>query len=98
MLSPGHDVGPERTNTHVDYYTGLIYEVVTEGSAPEVIPSGNNVPPKPAKKKGGKGKRDEDDRSDDPTVGGLCPLAHTTGISIANTVLHSRVYSSRWSL
>ncbi|KPM40671.1 Histidine--tRNA ligase, mitochondrial [Neonectria ditissima] len=53
----------------LDYYTGLIYEVVTEGSAPEVAPaSQEDAAPKPAKKKGKKGGED-DDRSNDPTVG-----------------------------
>ncbi|KAK7394078.1 Cytoplasmic and mitochondrial histidine tRNA synthetase [Neonectria punicea] len=53
----------------LDYYTGLIYEVVTEGSAPEVTPAGpEDTAPKPAKKKGKKGAED-DDRSNDPTVG-----------------------------
>ncbi|CAM1505637.1 Fc.00g112740.m01.CDS01 [Cosmosporella sp. VM-42] len=53
----------------LDYYTGLIYEVVTEGSAPEVTPAtGGEATPKPAKKKGKKGAED-DDRSNDPTVG-----------------------------
>ncbi|KAK7432703.1 Cytoplasmic and mitochondrial histidine tRNA synthetase [Neonectria magnoliae] len=53
----------------LDYYTGLIYEVVTEGSAPEVTPAGpEDAAPKPTKKKGKKGAED-DDRSNDPTVG-----------------------------
>ncbi|KAH7188884.1 uncharacterized protein B0J16DRAFT_266377 [Fusarium flagelliforme] len=52
----------------LDYYTGLIYEVVTQGSAPEVTPGQDNADSKPAKKKGKKGGEDED-RSDDPTVG-----------------------------
>ncbi|KAH6888681.1 hypothetical protein B0T10DRAFT_405303 [Thelonectria olida] len=53
----------------LDYYTGLIYEVVTEGSAPKVTPGKEGeAAPKPAKKKGKKGAED-DDRSDDPTVG-----------------------------
>lgn len=51
----------------LDYYTGLIYEVVTEGSAPEVTPSKDGAAPRPSKKKGKKG--DDDDRSSDPTVG-----------------------------
>jgi histidyl-tRNA synthetase len=51
----------------LDYYTGLIYEVVTEGSAPEATP-GSEVAAKPSKKKS-KGKGEDDDRSDDPTVG-----------------------------
>ncbi|CAG1997056.1 unnamed protein product [Fusarium graminearum] len=52
----------------LDYYTGLIYEVVTQGSAPEVTPGQENTDSKPSKKKGKKGGED-DDRSDDPTVG-----------------------------
>ncbi|KAL7911229.1 hypothetical protein GGI35DRAFT_468841 [Trichoderma velutinum] len=51
----------------LDYYTGLIYEVVTEGSAPEATP-GSEDAAKPSKKKS-KGKGDDDDRSDDPTIG-----------------------------
>ena len=53
----------------LDYYTGMIYEVVTEGSAPEVTPSKDGEPAKPVKKKGGKGNAEDDDRSNDPTVG-----------------------------
>ncbi|KEZ44592.1 putative histidyl-trna synthetase protein [Scedosporium apiospermum] len=53
----------------LDYYTGVIYEVVTEGSAPEVkapAPAEGEVKPK----KKSKGKQDaDDDRSSDPTVG-----------------------------
>ncbi|KAG8665824.1 Cytoplasmic and mitochondrial histidine tRNA synthetase [Fusarium poae] len=52
----------------LDYYTGLIYEVVTQGSAPEVTPGQEKTDSKPSKKKGKKGGEDED-RSDDPTVG-----------------------------
>lgn len=52
----------------LDYYTGLIYEVVTQGSAPEVTPGQENADSKPSKKKVKKGSED-DDRSDDPTVG-----------------------------
>ncbi|KAI5465863.1 hypothetical protein BGZ63DRAFT_348590 [Mariannaea sp. PMI_226] len=52
----------------LDYYTGLIYEVVTEGSAPAVTPGQEGETPKPSKKKGKKGAED-DDRSNDPTVG-----------------------------
>ncbi|KAH7170588.1 hypothetical protein EDB81DRAFT_753087 [Dactylonectria macrodidyma] len=51
----------------LDYYTGLIYEVVTEGSAPAVTPGQEGDAAKP-KKKGKKGSED-DDRSDDPTLG-----------------------------
>ncbi|KAH6998432.1 hypothetical protein BKA56DRAFT_470489 [Ilyonectria sp. MPI-CAGE-AT-0026] len=52
----------------LDYYTGLIYEVVTEGSAPSVTPGQEGEAPKPSKKRGKKGSED-DDRSNDPTVG-----------------------------
>ncbi|KAF4977253.1 hypothetical protein FZEAL_6193 [Fusarium zealandicum] len=54
----------------LDYYTGLIYEVVTQGSAPEVTPGHEDEAPKPksSKKKGKKGSED-DDGSDDPTIG-----------------------------
>ncbi|KAH6978300.1 hypothetical protein EDB82DRAFT_433283 [Fusarium venenatum] len=52
----------------LDYYTGLIYEVVTQGSAPEVTPGQEKTDSKPSKKKSKKGGEDED-RSDDPTVG-----------------------------
>ncbi|TPX08938.1 uncharacterized protein E0L32_009642 [Thyridium curvatum] len=50
----------------LDYYTGVIYEVVTEGSAPPVASATDGE--KPAKKKKSKASED-DDRSDDPTVG-----------------------------
>ncbi|RGP81581.1 histidyl-trna synthetase [Fusarium longipes] len=52
----------------LDYYTGLIYEVVTQGSAPEVTPGQENAASKSSRKKSKKGGEDED-RSDDPTVG-----------------------------
>lgn len=52
----------------LDYYTGIIYEVVTEGSAPEARSGDAETTPKPATKKP-KGKSEDDDRSDDPTVG-----------------------------
>ncbi|KAH6690440.1 histidyl-tRNA synthetase [Plectosphaerella plurivora] len=48
----------------LDYYTGVIYEVVTEGSAPSTTPGSKDS--KPKKSKGGK---DDDDRSNDPSVG-----------------------------
>lgn len=54
--------------TGLDYYTGVIYEVVTEGSAPAVSAS-EGAKAKPAKKKGGKPGDEEEDRSDDPTLG-----------------------------
>ncbi|KAK0734117.1 hypothetical protein B0T26DRAFT_746069 [Lasiosphaeria miniovina] len=59
----------------LDYYTGVIYEVVTEGSAPEVSASAaasaaasDSLSKAPRKKSGKSGDPDED-RSNDPTVG-----------------------------
>ncbi|PQE14147.1 hypothetical protein CJF31_00006674 [Rutstroemia sp. NJR-2017a BVV2] len=54
----------------LDYYTGVIYEVVTEGSAPLATTStATAAPPKPSKKPS-KGSADPDeDRSSDPSVG-----------------------------
>ncbi|KAK9417077.1 hypothetical protein SUNI508_09095 [Seiridium unicorne] len=53
----------------LDYYDGLIYETVTQGSAPAETPSAEEVQPAP-KKKGKKGTTNpDDDRSDDPSVG-----------------------------
>ncbi|KAM3077043.1 Cytoplasmic and mitochondrial histidine tRNA synthetase [Clarireedia jacksonii] len=54
----------------LDYYTGVIYEVVTEGSAPLATTSAATAaPPKPSKKPS-KGSVDPDeDRSSDPSVG-----------------------------
>jgi histidyl-tRNA synthetase len=55
----------------LDYYTGLIYEVVTEDSAPSVTPGDEakavSKPKKKGKSKGADGE--DDDRSNDPTVG-----------------------------
>ncbi|PMD17990.1 histidyl-tRNA synthetase-like protein [Hyaloscypha hepaticicola] len=55
----------------LDYYTGLIYEVVTEGSAPLATTStATAAPPKPSKKPSGKAGADfDEDRSSDPSVG-----------------------------
>lgn len=61
----------------LDYYTGLIYEVVTEGSAPGSAPvtlattsAATAAPPKPSKKPSkAKGADGEEDRSNDPSVG-----------------------------
>ena len=50
----------------LDYYTGIIYEVVTEGSAPPST-TGQRIQ-RSAKKEKGLANFD-DDRSDDPTVG-----------------------------
>ncbi|GAB1310336.1 Cytoplasmic and mitochondrial histidine tRNA synthetase [Madurella fahalii] len=52
----------------LDYYTGVIYEVVTEGSAPAVS-AADDSKEKPVKKKGGKPGDPDEDRSDDPTIG-----------------------------
>lgn len=52
----------------LDYYTGVIYEVVTEGSAPAVSAAVDSKEAPPKKKSGKPGDPDED-RSDDPTVG-----------------------------
>ncbi|KAL1304007.1 hypothetical protein AAFC00_000448 [Neodothiora populina] len=48
----------------LDYYTGVIYEVVTEGSAPKASSAGAAKA-----KKEGKPKNDDEDRSNDPSVG-----------------------------
>jgi histidyl-tRNA synthetase len=56
----------------LDYYTGVIYEVVTEGSAP-AVPASEEAKEKQSKKKGGKSGDPDEDRSDDPTLGvGMC--------------------------
>jgi histidyl-tRNA synthetase len=52
----------------LDYYTGVIYEVVTEGSAP-AAPASGDAKDKPSKKKSGKPGDPDEDRSDDPTLG-----------------------------
>lgn len=57
----------------LDYYTGIIYEVVTEGSAPPLATTSTApaAPPKPSKKSSnGKAGADfDEDRSSDPSVG-----------------------------
>ncbi|KFY31080.1 hypothetical protein V493_01444 [Pseudogymnoascus sp. VKM F-4281 (FW-2241)] len=61
----------------LDYYTGVIFEVVTEGSAPGSAPvtlatasAATEAPPKPSKKPAKpKGVDGEEDRSNDPSVG-----------------------------
>jgi len=58
----------------LDYYTGVIYEVVTEGSAPGSTPlAGTSVatgaPPKSSKKASKAGADFDEDRSSDPSVG-----------------------------
>jgi histidyl-tRNA synthetase len=50
----------------LDYYTGIIYEVVTEGSAPKAHPDAAPAQTKHSSKK--KAKEDEDD-SENPSVG-----------------------------
>ena len=50
----------------LDYYTGIIYEVVTEGSAPAA--ASGAVPEKPSGRRP-KSKTADEDRSDDPSVG-----------------------------
>lgn len=54
----------------LDYYTGLIYEIVTEGSAPGSAPVvvATNAG-KEKKKSRSKGTDADEDRSDDPSVG-----------------------------
>ncbi|KAF4123511.1 histidyl-tRNA synthetase [Geosmithia morbida] len=51
----------------LDYYTGIIYEVVTEGSAGQVVAAEGDAPAAKASKK--KAKSEDDDRSNDPSVG-----------------------------
>lgn len=61
----------------LDYYTGVIFEVVTEGSAPGSAPvtlattsTATAAPPKPSKKPAkSRGADGEEDRSNDPSVG-----------------------------
>lgn len=52
----------------LDYYTGVIYEVVTEGSAPATVANGGTDTVQRTAKKPKK-PSDDDDRSDDPTLG-----------------------------
>lgn len=53
----------------LDYYTGVIYEVVTEGSAPSTTPAPQEVVPASNKKKNKKSSDPDEDRSSDPSVG-----------------------------
>ncbi|KAF7713916.1 Histidine--tRNA ligase, mitochondrial [Penicillium ucsense] len=54
----------------LDYYTGVIYEVVTEGSAPAVSSDAADAEKLKKSTKKPKSKNgDDDDRSDDPTLG-----------------------------
>jgi histidyl-tRNA synthetase len=56
----------------LDYYTGVIYEVVTEGSAPPAqtgAPEAQKVQKSGKKDKSKSGNLEDDDRSNDPTLG-----------------------------
>lgn len=54
----------------LDYYTGIIYEVVTQGSAAETQADGRGAEAvRSERKKAGKVKSEDEDRSNDPTVG-----------------------------
>ncbi|KAH9908914.1 hypothetical protein F4778DRAFT_204033 [Xylariomycetidae sp. FL2044] len=53
----------------LDYYTGVIYEVVTEGSAPSTTPAAAEVVPPPKKKKDKSTTDPDEDRSSDPSIG-----------------------------
>lgn len=53
----------------LDYYTGVIYEIVTEGSAPPANAADGHAPDKKDKKKKKAANGEDDDRSDDPSVG-----------------------------
>ena len=53
----------------LDYYTGVIYEVITEGSAPKTTSSGGQKVQTRAPKKESKDKDGDEDRSNDPSVG-----------------------------
>ncbi|GAB1733463.1 hypothetical protein NU195Hw_g9367t1 [Hortaea werneckii] len=53
----------------LDYYTGVIYEVITEGSAPQTASSDSQSKPKKETKKPAAANGEEDDRSNDPSVG-----------------------------
>nr|CDP23296.1 Putative mitochondrial histidyl-tRNA synthetase precursor [Podospora anserina S mat+] len=68
-FNAGHSVSFDLSLARgLDYYTGVIYEVVTEGSAPKVSAASADASAEKSKKKKGKAGEDED-RSDDPTVG-----------------------------
>ncbi|KAH7027503.1 histidyl-tRNA synthetase-like protein [Microdochium trichocladiopsis] len=53
----------------LDYYTGVIYEVVTEGSAPSTTPAAAEVVPAPSKKNKKTSTDPDEDRSSDPSIG-----------------------------
>lgn len=52
----------------LDYYTGLIYEVITEGSAPPSTTAKTPKPP-PRNPKPSKSEDPDEDRSNDPSIG-----------------------------
>lgn len=55
----------------LDYYTGIIYEVITEGSRPANLTNGDKATEdkKKTEKKAKKEADEDEDRSNDPTVG-----------------------------
>jgi histidyl-tRNA synthetase len=54
----------------LDYYTGVIFEIVTEGSAPLATTSAAPAaPPKPSKRPSKAGAEFDEDRSSDPSLG-----------------------------
>lgn len=55
----------------LDYYTGVIYEIITEGSRPPTLTNGDKAADEKKKtdKKAKKVADEDEDRSDDPTVG-----------------------------
>lgn len=53
----------------LDYYTGVIYEIVTEGSAPSTTPAVAEVVPAPTKKNKKSSTDPDEDRSSDPSIG-----------------------------
>ena len=55
----------------LDYYTGLIYEVITEGSAPPSNTAKTQKPPPPLPRGAKPSKKDDldEDRSNDPSIG-----------------------------
>jgi len=55
----------------LDYYTGVIYEIVTEGSSAPLasVSTAAAAPPKPSRKSTKAGADFDEDRSSDPSVG-----------------------------
>ncbi|KXL41358.1 hypothetical protein M433DRAFT_344260 [Acidomyces richmondensis BFW] len=53
----------------LDYYTGVIYEVITEGSAPQTSEGQSTVQSKKSKSKNTATVDGEEDRSNDPSIG-----------------------------